>query len=96
MTLIYCLNLFFVTKECSKINALLSSVILHAKSLTNPFNKNLEEVLNVCKTSAKNKGEACEKRLYTNNHNLNLIENILLLVTKAVDSRYRFPFLSQK
>ena len=59
MTLIYCLHFFFVTKECSKNNALLSSVIPHAKSLTNfvNFNENLEEVPNVCKTLAKKIGE---------------------------------------
>ena len=51
---------FFVTKERSKNNRLLSSVIPPAKSLTKfvKFNENSEEVSNVCKTLAKNIEEA--------------------------------------
>ena len=50
--IILLLALFFVTKECSKINTMLSSVKLHAKSLTKfvNFNENCKEVSNVCKT----------------------------------------------
>ena len=46
---------FIVTKECSKNNALLSSVIPHARSLTKfvNFYENSEEVSNVCRTLAK-------------------------------------------
>ena len=38
---------------------------------------------------SKNIGEACERRFYTNNNNLNMNDNKLLLVTTAVDPRYR-------
>ena len=82
MALMYCWHLFFVTKDCSKNNALLSSVIPRAESLTIllTFTENFEEASNVCKTSTKNIGEACERRFYNKNNNLNLIEKKLLLV----------------
>ena len=51
--------------------------------------KNPEEVSSVFKTLAKKIGEACKRRFYTNNNNLNLNDNKLLLVTTAVDPRYR-------
>ena len=92
MTFFYCSNLFiFVSKECSKNNILLSSVISHAKSLTKfvNFYENSEEVSNVCKTLAKNIEKACERRFYTSNNNLNMNYNKLLLVTTTVDLRYR-------
>ena len=48
-------TLFFVTTECKKNNALLSSVIPHARSLMKIVNfyKNFKEVSSVCKTLAK-------------------------------------------
>ena len=60
-------SFFFVTKERSKNNRLLSSVIPPAKSLTKfvKFNENSEEVSNVCKILAKNIGDACERNFYT-------------------------------
>ena len=72
-------------------------MIPHARPLTKfvNFYKNSEEVSNVCKTLAKNIGEACKRRFYTNSNNLNLNDNKLLLVTTAVDQRYRhYAFLS--
>ena len=91
ITLLYCSNLFFVTKECSKNNALLSSIIPHAKLLTKFVNyyESSEKASDVCKILAKNIGEACVRRFYTNNNNLNMNDNKLLLVTTAVDPRYR-------
>ena len=77
MKLFYCSHLntkqSFVTNECSKNNALLSSVIPHTKSLTKfvNFNENSKEVSNVYKTLAKNIEEVCERKFYTNNNNLN-------------------------
>ena len=65
-------------------------MIPHAKSLTKfvNFNENSEDVSNVCKTVAKNIGEACERRFYNNNNNLKLNDNKLLLVTTAFDTPY--------
>ena len=40
-------------------------------------------------TKAKSTGEAFERRFYTNNNNLNLNENKLLLVRTAVDLRHQ-------
>ena len=59
-----CSNLFFVTKKCSKNNALLS--MPHARSLTKlvSTNKNSEELSNFCKTLVKNLGEACERNVF--------------------------------
>ena len=67
ITLFYCSNIFFVTNECSKYNALLSSVMPHARSLTKfvNTNENSEELSYMCKTLAKHIGEACEIRFYT-------------------------------
>ena len=66
-------------------------MIPHAKSLTNfvNFYENSEEISNVCKILAKNIVGACERRFYTINNNLNMNDNKLMLVTTAVDSRYR-------
>ena len=91
ITLFYCPNLFPCNEKSSKNYALLSSVIPHARSLTKfvNFNENSEEVSNVCKTLAKNLGETCERRFYTNKINLNLNYNKLLLVTTAVDPQYQ-------
>ena len=72
-------------------------MVLHAKPLIEfvIFYKNSKELSNVCKTLAKSIGEACERRFYTNNENLNSNDNKLLLVTTAVDPRYRLSaFLS--
>ena len=90
MTLFSCSNFFCVTKEYSKNNALLSSVIPHAKLMTEFINLSeiSEKVSNVCETLAKNIREAFERRFYINN-NLNLNNNELMLVTTAVDPRYR-------
>ena len=43
----------------------------HARSLTKfvNFYENSENVLNVCKTLAKNIGEVCERRFYINSNN---------------------------
>ena len=51
---------FFETKECCKNNALLLSVMPHTRSLTKFVNtsKNSIKLSNVCKTLAKNIGEA--------------------------------------
>ena len=51
------------------------------------FFENLEEISIVCKTLAKNIREACERRFFTNNNNLDLNDNKLLSVTTAVDPR---------
>ena len=65
-------------------------MIPHIKSLTKfvNFNEISKEVLNVRKTLAKNIGEACERRLYTNNNNLKLNYN-KIKVTTAVYQRCR-------
>ena len=86
---------FFCNEKSCKNNALLPSVIPHARSLTKfvNFYKN-SEVSNLCKTLAKNLGEACERRFYTDNNNLNLNNNKLLLVITAVDLRYRLSAFS--
>ena len=97
MTLFYCSNLFFLMKECSKNNTLLSSVIPHAKSLIKMVNfyENSDEVWNVCKALAKNIGGACEGGFDISNNNLNLNDIKLVLVTTAVDPWYRlFAFPS--
>ena len=88
------LKLFFF-KKCSKYNALLSSVISHARSLTK-FVKYyvIWDLSNVLKLYP-NISERFPKYFYTNNDNLNLNDNKLLLVTTAVKSRYQLSaFLS--
>ena len=65
--IILLLEPFFVTKECSKNNGLLLSMMPHARSLTKFVNtkESSEEPSNVCKTLAENIGEACEIRFFT-------------------------------
>ena len=84
ITILYCSNLFyFVSIECRKNNALLSSVIPHARSLTKIVNfyKNFKEVSSVCKTLAKKYRN--NNISYRNNNNLNLNDYKILVVTTA-------------
>ena len=78
---------FFVTEDCSKNNAVLSSVISHARSLTKIINfyESSEEVSNVCKTLTENIGEACERRFYIYYNNLKPNDNKLKPITTALD-----------
>ena len=80
-----------VTKDCSKNDALLSSVIPHARALKNFIGHQARCMLNLNAATnlAKKMEEACENRLYSTSSDLNLNDNSLLLTTTAVDPRYR-------
>ena len=90
---------YIVTQQCSKNNALLSSVIPHAAVLKKFFNYKansppVQSSSTTLATMAENIEEAFERRFYTTNNStrINLHDNDLFLLTTAVDPRYRLDF----
>ena len=84
-------------QNCSKHNALLSSVIPHAAVLKKFFNHKAnsppgpdQSSSTTLATLAENIEEAFERRFYTTNNSsrINLHDNDLFLLTTAVDPRY--------
>lgn len=84
---------FMVTETCSKRDALLSSLIPHSRALITFLRHQTAQASDQTSSSivflARKLKEACEKRLYSTTSSYNLYDNNLLLVTTAVDPRYR-------
>ena len=90
---------YVVTQQCSRNNALLSSVIPHAPVLKKFFyhkanNPPGQSGSTTLATLAGNIVNAFEIRFYTTNNStrLNLHDNDLFLLTTVVDPRYRLDF----
>ena len=87
-----------VTKDCSKNDALLSSVIPHARALKNYIGHQARNTLNLNAATnlAKKMEVACENRLHSTSSELNLNDNSLLLTTTAVDPGYHLSVFPSK
>ena len=93
---------YIVTQQCSKNNALLSSVIRRAAALKRFFNhktnSNLSESsFTTLESLAESKEEAFKIRFYSinNSSQINLYDNNLFLLTTAIDPRYKLNFFPE-
>ena len=90
---------YIETQQCSKSNALLSSVTLHAAVIKWFFNHKASSPSHQSSSTnlaslAENIKEPFERKFYTicNSTRINLHDNDLFLPTTTVDSRYRLDF----
>ena len=93
---------YIVTQQCSKNNALLSSVIPHAAVLKKFYNHKAnitssESSFTTLQSLAESIEEAFERRLYSTNNStrINLLDNNLFLLSTVIDPRYKLKFFPE-